>query len=56
MEKVVAVVALIGVLVIVARGHPQQRILLAAAVALALVLVIVGIERNGWWPQGWQTR
>jgi hypothetical protein len=56
MDKIVAAAALIAVLFLVGRGTPYRQWLVVTAVVLAVILVVVGIEQNGWWPQDWRTR
>jgi hypothetical protein len=56
MEWFVPLVALLAVLFLVGRRQSGQSLLVAAAVALALVLTVVLLERAGLWPQGWRTR
>ena len=56
MEWFVPLVALLAVLFLVGRRQLGQSLLVAAAVALALVLAVVLLERAGLWPQGWRTR
>jgi hypothetical protein len=56
MEWIGAVAALLAVLFLVGRGIPRRSMLLAIAVALALVVLVVAVERAGLWPQGWRTR
>jgi hypothetical protein len=47
MEKIVAVVGLIGALVLVGRGMGLRAMLLAAAAGLVLVAAVIGLERSG---------
>ena len=56
MEWFVPLIGLLAVLFLVARGVPGQFLLVALAVALALVMAVVLLERAGLWPQGWRTR
>ncbi len=56
MEWIVSLVALGAILILVGRGLPGRSRLLAVAATLAFVLVVVLLERSGWWPQGWQVR
>ncbi len=47
--------ALIGVALIwlIGRGVPWNAKLITFAVTLAVILLIVGLERGGYWPDGW---
>ena len=54
MEWFVPLIGLLAVLFLVARGVPGQSLLVA--VAVALVVAVVLLERAGLWPQGWRTR
>ena len=56
MEWIVSVVALLAVLFLVGWGMPGRRMLVAVAGALALVVLILLVERAGLWPQGWRVR
>ena len=49
---------LIGLTLIwlVGRGVPWNAKLLTLAVTLAVIVLIVLAERNGYWPEGWQRR
>src|SRR5919199_3629480 len=50
METLVAVVALVAVLLLVGRGTPLHSWPLIVAATLAVVVAIVLLERNGYWP------
>ena len=56
MEKLVAVVALLAVLFLVARGLPGSRWPVVIAGTLAVILLVVLAERSGYWPSGWTLR
>ena len=56
MEWIGAVVALLAVLFLVGRGMPGRSMLVAIVVALAAVVLILLVERAGFWPQGWRVR
>ena len=56
MGWVVSLVALLAVLGMLAWRMPGQRLLIIVAITLALVVMVVGIERAGWWPDGLRTR
>jgi hypothetical protein len=56
MGWIVSVVALLAVLGLLAYRMPGQQLLIIAVITLALVVVIVGIERYGFWPEGLRTR
>ena len=51
-EALGAFVALLAILFLMTRGVPSRNVLLAVAATLALVVVIVLIERAGLWPRG----
>jgi hypothetical protein len=44
------------VLFLLAYRMPGQRLLIIVAITLAVVVMIVGIERAGWWPEGLRTQ
>lgn len=56
MEWVVSLVGLLAVLALLAWRMPGQRMLIVVAITLAVVVVIVGIERYGFWPEDLRTR
>lgn len=56
MDKVVAVVATLAVLVLVGRGLAARRWPAVIAATLAVILMVVMAERLGYWPQGWRVR
>lgn len=56
MELALAVVSLVLVLVIVGRGTPARRWPMIVAVTLAVIVLVVLLERGGYWPAGWRTR
>jgi hypothetical protein len=56
MTWVVSLVALLAVLFLVARGMPLSRWPVILAITLALILLVVGAEQNGWWPRSWKVR
>ena len=56
MDKIAGIVALVAILFLVGWGVPPRHRLIAIAGGLAFVVLIVAIERAGWWPQGWRTR
>jgi hypothetical protein len=56
MGWIVSLVALLAVLFLLAYRMPGQRILIIVAITLAVVVMIVGIERAGWWPEGLRTQ
>jgi hypothetical protein len=55
MTIAVSVVSLLLVLFLVARGTPGRRMLVIVAITLAVVILIVGIERAGLWPAALHT-
>ncbi|BAQ44521.1 hypothetical protein Maq22A_c05755 [Methylobacterium aquaticum] len=56
MDIAVSVISLLLVLVLIARGVPGRNLLVALAMALAVVVLVVGIERAGLWPASFHTR
>ena len=56
MDVVVSVISLLLVLVLIARGVPGRNLLVVLAAALAVVVLVVGIERAGLWPESFHTR
>ena len=56
MDLAVSVISLLLVLVLIARGVPGRRLLVVAGIALAVVVLVVGVERAGLWPDAWHTR
>ena len=53
METVVGIVALVAVLFLVGRGMSMRSWPFVIAATLAIVVVIVLLERGGYWPRGW---
>lgn len=56
MDKIVAVVALLAVLILVARGLPGRMWPVIIAGTLAVILLVVLAEQGGWWPRDWRVR
>lgn len=56
MDKIMAVVAMLAVLFLVGRGLPGRRWPVIIAATLAVVLLVVFAEQQGWWPREWRTR
>lgn len=56
MDIAVSVISLLLMLVLIARGVPGRNLLVALAMALAVVVLVVGIERAGLWPASFHTR
>ena len=56
MDKVVAVVAMLAVLFLVARGLPGRMWPVVLAGTLAVILLVVLAEQGGYWPKSWQVR
>lgn len=50
MDRIVSAIALIGFAFLVARRYPRHRVLLTIVATLAVVILIVGAERAGLWP------
>jgi hypothetical protein len=56
MEWFAPLIGLLAVLFLVGRRLPGQAWLVTIAVALALVVIVLWLERSGLWPQNWRTR
>ncbi|SEO88455.1 hypothetical protein SAMN04487843_104350 [Methylobacterium sp. ap11] len=56
MDIALSVISLLLVLVLIARGVPGRNLLVALAMALAVVVLVVGVERAGLWPASFHTR
>jgi hypothetical protein len=56
MTWIVSLVALLAVLFLVGRGMPLSRWPVILAITLAVILLVVGAEQNGWWPSSWKVR
>ena len=56
MDKVIAVIATLAVLVLVGRGIAARSWPAIMAATLAMILLVVVAERMGYWPRGWQVR
>jgi hypothetical protein len=55
-EKVVLVTSLLACLFLVSRGMPVRSWPVVIAATLALVLLVVLAEQNGYWPSSWKLR
>ena len=56
MDKVVIIVSMLACLFLVSRGMPGRSWPVVIAATLAVVLLVVFAERNGYWPSGWKVR
>ncbi|MBV9078624.1 MAG: hypothetical protein JO048_14220 [Methylobacteriaceae bacterium] len=56
MDYVLPAVALIAVLFLVGRGLPGRRWPAVIAATLAIVVLVVLVERAGLWPAAWRVR
>lgn len=56
MEWIAPLIGLLAVLFLVGRRLPGQAWLVTVAVALAVIVAVVWLERSGLWPQSWRTR
>lgn len=56
MTWIVSVVALLAVLFLVGRGLPLSRWPAIIAATLAVILLVVLVERSGYWPASWRVR
>ncbi|TDR88970.1 hypothetical protein [Enterovirga rhinocerotis] len=56
MDKVVIVVSMLAVLFLVGRAMPGRRWPVVIAATLAVVVLVVMAEQNGYWPTNWKVR
>jgi hypothetical protein len=56
MSWLLPLVAMLAVLVLVGRGMPLSRWPVILAATLAVILIVVAAEQNGYWPRSWQVR
>ena len=56
MTLALSVVSLLAVLFLVGRGTPLSRWPVILAGTLFVVVTVVAMEQNGWWPAGWRVR
>lgn len=56
MDKVVIIVSMLACLFLVSRGMPGRNWPVVIAATLAVVLIVVLIEQNGYWPASWKVR
>ena len=56
MDKIVAAVAMLAVLVLVGRRLSTRRWPVVIAATLAVILLVVVAERVGYWPRDWRVR
>lgn len=56
MTVIVGLVSLLACLFLASRGLPGRQWPVILAATLAVILLVVGAERAGWWPQGWRVR
>jgi hypothetical protein len=56
MSWIVSIVALVAVLFLVGRGMPLSRWPAIIVATLAVIVLVVAAEQNGWWPSSWQVR
>lgn len=56
MDKLVAVLGTLLLLVLMGRGIPGRRWPVVIASTLAVILLVVLAERSGYWPAGWRVR
>ena len=51
----VGVVSLLALLWLMSRGMPGARWPILLLATLAVIVLVVGAERYGFWPAGWRT-
>lgn len=56
MEKVVLVVSMLACLFLVSRAMPGRHWPVVIAATLAVILLVVLAEQNGYWPASWKVR
>lgn len=56
MEMLVPLMIGLTLIWLIGRGTPWNAKLLTLAVTLAVIVLIVLLERGGYWPEGWQRR
>ena len=56
MSWLLPLVAMSAVLFLVGRGMPLSRWPVIIAATLAVILLVVAAEQNGYWPRSWQVR
>jgi hypothetical protein len=56
MSWLLPLVAMLAVLFLVGRGMPLSRWPVIIAATLAVILLVVAAEQNGYWPRSWQVR
>ena len=55
-EKVVLVVSMLACLFLVSRGMPVRSWPVVIAATLAVILMVVLAEQNGYWPASWKIK
>lgn len=56
MDKVVIIVSMLACLFLVSRGMPGRNWPMVIAATLAVILLVVLAEQNGYWPESWKQR
>ncbi|WP_176168659.1 hypothetical protein [Bosea thiooxidans] len=54
MEIVVPLIIGLSLIWLIGRGVPWNAKLMTIMVTLAIVILIVALERGGYWPEGWR--
>ncbi|CAH1650051.1 conserved hypothetical protein [Hyphomicrobiales bacterium] len=54
MEILVPLIIGLSLIWLIGRGAPWNAKLLTIAVTLAIVILIVALERGGYWPEAWR--
>ncbi len=55
-DRLAALAAMLAVLFLVGRRLPARRWPIVLAATLAVIVLVVLAEQNGWWPRSWTTR
>ncbi len=56
LDKIVIVVAMLACLLLVGKAMPGRNWPAVVAATLAVVLLVVLAEQNGYWPSSWRLR
>ncbi|MDB5559580.1 MAG: hypothetical protein JWQ36_2514 [Enterovirga sp.] len=56
MVWIVSLAAMLAVLFLVGRGMPLSRWPVIIVATLAVIVLVVAAEQNGWWPSSWRVR
>lgn len=54
MEMIIPLMIGLTLIWLIGRGVPWNAKLMTVVVTLAVIVLIVALERGGYWPQAWQ--